>query len=110
MAEARSTPRHPAELRVRGVRLVNENRANCSSDSAAYRSIAAKLGCSPSALRGWCIQAERDAGVRPGLRSADKARIKELERENRELRTANEILKKASAYFAQAELDRPLRK
>ena len=65
MAEARSTPRHPAELRVRGVRLVNENRANCSSDSAAYRSIAAKLGCSPSALRGWCIQAERDAGVRP---------------------------------------------
>ena len=66
MAEARPTPRHPAELRVRGVRLVNENRANCSSDSAAYRSIAAKLGCSPSMLRSWCIQAERDAGVRPG--------------------------------------------
>ena len=60
-------------------------------------SIAAKLGCSPSTLRSWCIQAERDVGVRPGLRSADKARIKELERKNRELRTANEILKKASA-------------
>ena len=61
-------------------------------------------------LRQWCLQAERDAGDRPGRSSADKARIKELERENKELRTANEILKKASAYFAQAELDRPFRK
>ena len=64
MAEARSTPRHPAELRARGVRLADENRANCSSDSAACHSIAAKLGCSPSALRSWCIQAERDRPLR----------------------------------------------
>ena len=110
MAERRHNPRQPDELRARGVRLVKENRADYSSDSAAYSSIAEKLGCSRYTLRQWCLQAERDAGDRPGRSSADKARIKELERENKELRTANEILKKASAYFAQAELDRPFRK
>ena len=72
-----------------------------------HHSIAAELGCSPSTLRSWCIQAERDAGIRPNLGSADKAQIRELERKNRERRTANEILRKALAYFAQAELDHP---
>ena len=66
-----------------------------------------KLGCSRTTLREWCIQAERDAGERSGWSSTDKARIKELERENKKLRTANAILKKATAYFARAELDRP---
>jgi transposase-like protein len=68
------------------------------------------LGCAPDSLRLWVRQAQRDGGERPGQTTAEKARIKELERENRELRQANEILKKASAYFAQAELDRPFRK
>ncbi len=72
--------------------------------------IAPKLGCSPDSLRVWCQQAERDAGQRGGLTGAEKDRIKELEREVRELRQADEILKKASAYFAAAELDRPFRK
>ena len=81
-----------------------------ASDAAAYRAIAPKLGCSPDSLRVWCQQAERDAGQRGGLTSAEKDRIKELEREVRELRQANEILKKASAYFAAAELDRPFRR
>ena len=102
-------PAYPAELRERGVRLFRENRGEYSSDSAAYRAIAPKLGCSPDSLRG-CQQAERDGGKRGGLTSTEKDRIKELEREVRELRQANEILKKASAYFAAAELDRPFRK
>lgn len=110
MPERKHTPRYPDELRVRGVRLFKENRAAYSSEGAAYASIAEKLGCSRFTLRQWCIQAERDAGERPGRSSADKARIKELERETKELRTANEILKKASACFAQAELDRPFRR
>jgi transposase len=104
------TPTYTAEFRERGVRLYREHRSDYPSDNAAYRAIASKLGCSHDTLRAWCIQAARDAGERSGLSSAEKARIKELERENRELRTANEILKKASAYFAQAELDRPFRK
>ena len=77
---------------------------------AALTAIAGKLGCSPDSLRVWVRQAQRDGGERPGQTTADRARIKELERENRELRQANEILKKASAYFAMAELDRPFRK
>jgi transposase-like protein len=81
-----------------------------NAQNAAYRAIASKLGCSPDTLRAWCVQAARDAGERSGPSSEEKARIKELEREVKELRTANEILKKASAYFAQAELDRPFRK
>ena len=90
--------------------MFRENRADYTSDTAAYRAIAPKLGCSPDSLRAWCQQADRDAGQRAGLTSAEKDRIKELEREVRELRTANEILKKASAYFAAAELDRPFRR
>ncbi len=92
------------------MRLYREQRSEYSSDNAAFKAIAPKLGCSPDSLRVWCRQAERDAGERAGLNSDEKARLKALEREVRELRTANEILKKASAYFAQAELDRPFRK
>ena len=104
------TPRYPTELRERGVRLFHDHRSEYGSDNAAYRAIAPKLGCSPDSLRAWCRQAERDAGNLPGLTTAEKDRIKELERENRQLRQANEILKKASAYFAQAELDRPFKR
>jgi transposase-like protein len=110
MTKQRFTPAYPAELRERGVRMFRENRADYSSDTAAYKAIAPKLGCSPDSLRVWCQQAERDTGQRAGLTNAEKDRIKELEREVRELRQANEILKKASAYFAAAELDRPFRK
>ncbi|XQZ49734.1 hypothetical protein E2977_11795 [Paracoccus yeei] len=79
--------------------------ARCSAISTTFATRPApKLGCSPDSLRVWCQQAERDRGERGGLTSAEKDRIKELEREVRELRTANEILKKASAYFAAAEL------
>ena len=110
MSKPRFTPAYPAELRERGVRLFRENRASYASDTAACKAIAPKLGCSPDSLRVWCLQAERDAGQRTGPTSAEKDRIRELEREVRELRQANEILKKASAYFAAAELDRPFRK
>lgn len=110
MSNRSYTPSYPADLRDRGVRLFKEHRAEYASDNAAYRAIAPKLGCSPDSLRVWCQRAERDAGERLGLTSAERDRIKELEREVRKLRTANEILKKASAYFAQLELDRPFRK
>jgi len=73
---------------------------------AAINSIAAKLGCTSETLRRWVRQTERDTGQRPGLTTDERQRVKELERENMELRRANEILRKASAYFAQAELDR----
>ena len=110
MTKRRFTPAYPAELRERGVRLFRENRADYTSDTGVYRAIAPKLGCSPDSLSAWCQQAERDAGQRAGLTSAEKDRIKALEREVRELRTANEILKKASAYFAAAEFDRPFKR
>ena len=110
MSKPRFTPAYPAELRERGVRLFRENRASYASDTAACKAIAPKLGCSPDSLRVWCQQAERDAGQRTGPTSAEKDRIRELEREVRELRQANEILKKASTYFAAAEFDRPFRK
>ena len=110
MSEKKHTPTYTAEFLERGVRLYREQRSEYSSDNAAFKVIAPKLGCSPDSLRVWCRQAERDAGERAGLNSDEKARLKALEREVRELRTANEILKKASAYFAQAELDRLFRK
>ena len=100
-----SKPYSP-EFRERAVRLAMEHRDDYQSEAAALTAVAGKLGCSPDSLRVWVRQAQRDGGERPGLTSADKARIKEPERENRELRQANEILKKASAYFAMAELDR----
>jgi transposase len=98
--------RYSPEVQERAVRLVREQAPEYSSQWVAIRSIAGKVGCTAEALRRWVRQAERDAGERPGLTTAEQARIKERERENRELRRANEILRKASAYFAQAELDR----
>jgi len=103
-------PKYTADFRARGVRLFRDHRADYGSDNAAYKAIAPKLGCSPDSLRAWCQRAERDAGERAGLTSDEKARLKALERGNRELRQANETLKKASAYFAQAELDRPFKR
>jgi transposase-like protein len=90
--------------------MVLEHQSDHASQWAAMGSIAAKIGCTPETLRGWVRQAERDQGVRAGPSSDERDRIKALERENRELRQANEILRKASAYFAQAELDRPFRR
>ncbi|WP_416543656.1 MULTISPECIES: IS3 family transposase [Phaeobacter] len=93
-----SKPYSP-EFRERAVRLLMEHRDEYQSEAAALTAIAGKLGCSPDSLRVWARQAQRDGGERPGPTSEEKARIKELERENRELRQANEILRKASAYF-----------
>jgi transposase len=98
--------KYSPELRERAVRLVQEHAAEQGSQWAAIRSVGEKLGCSVEALRRWVRQAERDADQRPGLTTDERQRLKQLERENFELRRANEILKKASAYFAQAELDR----
>jgi transposase len=86
--------------------MVLEQAEKHESQWAAIVSIAEKFGCSAETLRNWVRQAERDQGKRPGLTTEERARLKPLERENFELRRANEILKKASAYFAQAELDR----
>lgn len=107
MTEKKHTPSYTAEFRARGVRLFRDHRSDYSSDSAAYRAIASKLCCSSFSRRDWYRRAARDAGELSGPTSEEKARIKALERENRELRQANEILRKASAYFAMAELDRP---
>ena len=98
--------KYSPELRERAVRMVQEHTADHTSQWAAIRSVGEKLGCSLEALRRWVRQAERAAGQRPGLTSDERARLKQLEKENFELKRANEILKKASAYFAQAELDR----
>jgi transposase-like protein len=86
--------------------MVWEHESEHASQWAAITSIASKMGCTAETLRKWVRQAERDQGRRPGLKTDEKERLKELERENRELKRANEILRKASAYFAQAELDR----
>jgi transposase-like protein len=98
--------RYSPEVRERAVRLVQEHQGEHPSQWAAITSIASKIGCTAETLRHWVRQAERDAGQRPGLTTDEQQRLKVLERENRELRRANEILRKASAYFAQAELDR----
>jgi transposase len=98
--------RYSPEVRERAVRLVREHEREYPSQWAAITSIAGKIGCTAETLRLWVRQGERDAGRRPGLTTDEQQRLKALERENRELRWANEILRKASAYVAQAELDR----
>ena len=97
-------PPYPCEVRVRATRMVFEHRHEYESQWAAVTSIAAKFGMTAETLRTWVRQAEVDDGKRPGVTTAEAERIKELERENRELRRANEILKAASAFFAR-ELD-----
>ncbi len=98
--------KYPPEVRERAVRLVYEQQGQHESQWAAIGSIAAKMGFTAETLRKWVRQTERDVGKRPGLTTGEGERLKELEREVRELKRANEILRKASAYFAQAELDR----
>ena len=105
----RKSPKFSPEMRERAVRMVQELRSEHPSQWAAIESIAAKVGCVPQTLHTWVKQHEIDAGQRDGVSTAEAQRIKELERENRELRKANEILKLASAFFAQAELDRRLK-
>ncbi len=97
--------RYSPEIRERAVRMVFEHERDHSSQWATICSIATKIGCTSETLRNWVRQAERDQGRRQGVTSDDRDRLKALERENRELRRANEILRKASAYFAQAESD-----
>ena len=110
MEKQRKSVKFPDEVRERAVRLVRESEASHASRWAALVSVSGKIGCTAETLRRWVREAEIDAGVHPGVTTDMATRVKELEREVRELRQANEILKKASAYFAQAELDRPWRK
>ncbi len=98
--------RFSQEVRERAVRMVFEHGSEYGSRWEAISSIAEKIGCAPETLRKWLLRAEVDSGTRAGVTSDERARMKELEREVRELRRANEILRKATAYFAQAELDR----
>ncbi len=98
------------EVRERAVRLVQEHRDEYRSLWAAVESIASKIGCTPTTLLDWIKRAEIDRGARPGVTTEERERLKALEKENRELRRANEILKSASAFFAQAALDRELKK
>ena len=102
----KKTVRFSPEVQERAVRMVVEAKGQYESQWAAIVSIAAKIGCTAETLRRWLRQAERDGGQREGPTTAEQQRIKALEREVRELRKANEILKLASAFFAQAELDR----
>lgn len=98
--------RFSPEVRERAVRLVRDPTKDHAAQWAAIQSIAAKLGCTAESLRRWGREDERNAGERPGLTTEERERLKTLEKENRELRRANDILRKASAYVAQAELDR----
>ena len=97
------------EVRERAVRMVQEHRGEDPSLWAAIESIAPKIGCVPQTLHEWVKREEIDSGQRDGLTSSERERLKQLERENKELRRANDILKAASAFFAQAELDRRLK-
>src|SRR5262247_2459180 len=98
--------KHSPEVRERAVRMVLDHTPEHPSQWAAMRSVAEKLGIRPESLRRWVRQAERDAGQRPGLTTSEREELKRLQHENFELKRANEILRKASAFFAQAELDR----
>jgi transposase len=97
------------EVRERAVRMVQEHRGEYPSLWAAVESIAPKIGCVPQTLLGWVKREETDTGQRDGMTTSDRERLKALERENKELRRANDILRTASAFFAQAELDRKLK-
>ena len=107
---SKTTNKFSAEVRERAVRMVREHEGEYSSRWAAMASIAAKIGCTAETLRLWVNRSERDIGGQAGATGDVAERLKALERENRELRQANEILRKASAYFAQAELDRPFKR
>lgn len=98
--------RYPKEVRERAVRLVLEQQNDHGSQWGAIRSIASKIGCTPESLRRWLRLTEVDQGMRDGVTSSERDRVKRLERENRELKRTNEILRKTAAFFAQAELDR----
>jgi transposase len=98
--------KYSPEVRERAVRLVFEQLPSHDSEWAAISSIAEKMGCTAETLRKWVRRSQRDTGQRPGLTTGERERLKDLEREVRELKRANEILRKASAFFAQAELDR----
>jgi transposase len=102
----KKSAQYSPEVRERAVRMVLDQQKDYGSQWEAIVAIGAKIGCTAESLRRWVRQAERDQGTRPGPTTIEVERIKALERENRELRQANEILRKASAYFAQAELDR----
>ena len=106
MEKRKSSVRYAPEVRERAVRMVREHTGEHASQWEAIGSIAAKIGCTAETLRKWVRQAERERGLRADPTNAEQTRIKALEREVRELRQANEILRKASAYFAMAELDR----
>jgi transposase len=101
--------RYSPEVRERAVRLVFEHQGEHASQWAALISIASKIGCTPETLRKWVRRAETDQGQRSGMTTDDRERLKKLERENKELRRVNDILRTASAFFAQAELDRRLK-
>jgi transposase len=105
----RKSPKFSPEVVERAVRMVFDAKDQYPSQWAAIESISAKIGCTAETLRRWVRQGERDSGAREGPTTTEQQRVKELEREVRELRRANEILKLASAFFAQAELDRRLK-
>jgi transposase len=107
---SKTTNKFSPEVRARAVRMVMEHEVEHPSRWATISSIAAKIGCSAHTLHEWVKKSEVDSGKRAGLPSNVAEKLKALERENRELRKANEILRKASAYFAMAELDRPLKR
>ena len=109
MEKSKTSNRYSPEMRARAIRMVLEHQGSYETQSAAVAAITPKIGCIPETLRVWVRQAEKDSGARDGATSAERDKIKELEREVRQLRQANEILRKASAYFAQAELDRPFK-
>ena len=105
----KKTNKFSPEVRERAVRMVQEQRGEYPSLWAAIESIAPKIGCVPQTLHDWVKREEVDSGQREGLTTSERERLKQLERENKELRRANDILKTASAFFAQAELDRRLK-
>jgi len=110
MERNKRSNRFSPEVRARAVRMVFEHQKDYANQSATIAAIAPRIGCTNETLRRWVRQAETDSGLRDGVTSDERVRIKALERENKELRQANEILRKASAYFAQAELDRPCKR